>query len=69
MAANRMLSRYDTNDYRKSVHISLHGDTVPVPHARTWFPEDTQDGTANSRGGRMYRRKMEVTTMPLLLVP
>lgn len=48
-----MLPRYDTNDYRgfkKTVHVATVGPNgPPLPHARTWFPEDSQ----HPSGGRI----------------
>lgn len=51
-----MWSRYDVNDYRtfkRILHDAITGsDGTPVPHARTWFPEENEDSTSNSRRGR-----------------
>ncbi|TVY88091.1 E3 SUMO-protein ligase [Lachnellula willkommii] len=60
-SSKTMLERYDVNDFRlfkQVVHDAQHpsDDAPPVPHARTWFPED------NATQGSSSRRRRNNTT-------
>ncbi|TVY84540.1 E3 SUMO-protein ligase nse2 [Lachnellula suecica] len=59
-ASKTMRERYDVNEYRefkRIVHDAQHPgqDAPPVPHVRTWFPED------NASQGPQSRRRNNMT--------
>ncbi|TVY35486.1 hypothetical protein LSUB1_G004605 [Lachnellula subtilissima] len=60
-SSKSMLERYDVNDFRlfkQVIHDAQHpgDDAPPVPHTRTWFPED------NATQGSSSRRRRNNTT-------